>query len=161
MKNLILVSLLSVLIIGGVSCIKSAVTPGCTDKLVSSEAAAIQQYATDHGFSGVVDPASGVYIQVLNPGNGPVPLSTSRVFVKYTGRLASTNGVFEEQTNHLETGWVLGSLIPGWQIGLGTIQKGGKVRLIIPSSLAYGCRGVAAIPGDAILFFEIELVDVQ
>jgi FKBP-type peptidyl-prolyl cis-trans isomerase len=33
--------------------------------------------------------------------------------------------------------------------------------LIVPSALAYGCNGRAIIPGDAVLFFEIELVDVQ
>jgi FKBP-type peptidyl-prolyl cis-trans isomerase len=32
--------------------------------------------------------------------------------------------------------------------------------LIIPSSLAYGCNATGPIPGDAVLYFEIELVDV-
>ncbi|MGB3162737.1 MAG: FKBP-type peptidyl-prolyl cis-trans isomerase [Chitinophagaceae bacterium] len=54
----------------------------------------------------------------------------------------------------------MGGTIPGFQIGLQLIQKGGVIKMIIPSSLAYGCSGQGTIAGNSILFFEVELVDV-
>ena len=55
----------------------------------------------------------------------------------------------------------LGGVIMGWQIGLSLLQKGGVIRLIIPSSLAYGCRDNGSIKANSILYFDVELVDVQ
>jgi len=52
-------------------------------------------------------------------------------------------------------------VISGWQIGIPLIQKGGFIKLIIPSALGYGCRGTGPIPGDAIIYFDIQLLDVQ
>jgi FKBP-type peptidyl-prolyl cis-trans isomerase FkpA len=68
--------------------------------------------------------------------------------------------VFDQQADATKTGWVLGSLIAGWQIGLPLIQKGGEIKLIIPSSLGYGCDN-GALPPNSILYFDIHLVDVQ
>jgi len=51
-------------------------------------------------------------------------------------------------------------LIAGWQIGLPLIHKGGEIKLIVPSSLAYGC-GNGPLPANSILYFDIHLVDVQ
>jgi FKBP-type peptidyl-prolyl cis-trans isomerase FkpA len=67
---------------------------------------------------------------------------------------------FETQTA-APVSFALNGVIPGFQYGLPLIQKGGIIKLIIPSSLAYGCRGFGAVPGNSVLFFEIELTDVQ
>ena len=40
------------------------------------------------------------------------------------------------------------------------IQKGGKIRLLIPSGYAYGSQAQTQIPGNSILDFTIELIDV-
>jgi FKBP-type peptidyl-prolyl cis-trans isomerase FkpA len=161
MKNKLLFSLLFAVIISMFGCIKGGTASGgCTDKLASSEAAAIQAYASANGIAATAH-ASGIYYQVVTPGTGPVASPTSKIFVKYTGRFISNNSIFDEQTNSTLTGWTLGGLIPGWQIGIPLIQEGGTIKLIIPSSLAYGCRGYNTIPGDAVLYFQIELVDVQ
>ena len=56
---------------------------------------------------------------------------------------------------------LLSDMIQGFQIGLPLIQKGGTIKLIIPSSLAYGCNGIGAVPGNSILYFDVELTDVQ
>ena len=160
MKTSILVSALFAIVFGMAGCIKDVNNGGCTDKLVTSEAAAMQTYANANGITATAHP-NGMLFQVMDPGAGPIPLPTSRVFVKYTGKLVSSNAVFDAQTDPSKTGWVLQTLIPGWQEGLVNIKKGGRIKLIVPSSLAYGCRGYASIPGDAVLFFDIELVDVQ
>jgi FKBP-type peptidyl-prolyl cis-trans isomerase FkpA len=160
MKSNLLASLLFVVALSGTGCLKNAGSNGCTDKLVSSEVAAMQTYATNNGMTASTH-SSGIMYQVINPGSGVTPTGTSRVFVKYTGKYISNNNTFDSQADHTQTGWFLNTLIPGWQIGIPLINEGGIIKLIVPSSLAYGCRGFAAIPPDAILYFEIELVDVQ
>jgi FKBP-type peptidyl-prolyl cis-trans isomerase FkpA len=161
MKNKVLSFLLCTVIISMLGCIKGGTASGgCTDKLVTSEAAAIEAYANTNGITASAH-SSGIYYQVINPGTGVTATSTSKIFVKYTGRFITNNNIFDEQNNSTLTGWTLGGLIPGWQIGIPLIKEGGTIKLIIPSSLAYGCRGYNTIPGDAVLYFQIELVDVQ
>jgi FKBP-type peptidyl-prolyl cis-trans isomerase FkpA len=159
MKRNILFSLIISCALISAGCLKSN-NSICTNKLPSSEAAAIQAYATTNGYT-MSAHSSGIYYQVTATGGGVSPLPNSKIFVRYSGRLISNNSVFDSQTDHTQTGWVLNTLIPGWQIGLSLVQEGGSIRLIIPSSLAYGCTGYASIPKDAVLFFEIDLVDVQ
>lgn len=104
--------------------------------------------------------ATNIYYQVLNPGTGATPTDISKVFVAYTGKLLN-GSVFDAQSNAAATGWQLAGLIDGWRIGLPLIKKGGKIRLVIPSALGYGCKGQGPIPSNSILYFEIDLIDVQ
>ena len=60
--------------------------------------------------------------------------------------------------------FVLGAaaVIPGWERGVAGMKEGGTRELTIPSRLAYGAGGSPpAIPPDATLVFEIELMDVR
>jgi FKBP-type peptidyl-prolyl cis-trans isomerase len=159
-NNLLAIIVVFVVALSGTGCLKSDGTGTCTDKLVSSEAPLMQSYAISHSMTVNTHP-SGIMYQVINPGSAVVPTGSSKIFVKYTGRYVSNDNIFDQQNNSAATGWILNTLIPAWQIGLPLIGEGGIVKLIVPSSLAYGCRGFASIPPDAILYFEIELVDVQ
>lgn len=157
MKKIFLIFSLCFSLFSLTGCVKG--TKACTPKTAQSEQAAILAYAAANGISATAHP-SGLYYQVMNPGNGAIPFPTSRVFVTYTGKLTSSGAVFDSQTNSALTGWILNTLIPGWQIGLPLLQKGGTIRLIVPSELAYGCQGAGPIPANAVLYFEITLVDV-
>lgn len=154
MKQLFLV-LTSFLLVGGIACIKDT---GCQTKSIDSERAAIQAYATANSINATAH-SSGVYYEIGSPGAGATPTASSKIFVTYTGKLL--NGTTFDSGTTPAGGWVLSSLIQGWQIGLPLIQKGGSIKLIIPSSLAYGCQDVGTIPGNSILFFDIQLNDVQ
>ena len=55
-----------------------------------------------------------------------------------------------------------GSVIPGWDLGVAGMRVGGQRRLIIPPDLGYGSAGAgSAIPPNATLVFDIELLEVQ
>jgi FKBP-type peptidyl-prolyl cis-trans isomerase FkpA len=158
MKQLLVSLFCGVLIIGSTGCLKSE--KPCTARTISSEDATITAYATANGYA-MTKHSSGVYYQVINAGSsGVFPTGTSKVFVTYTGKLLDGT-VFDSQSNSAATGWVLNTLIQGWQYGLPLIMKGGTIRLIVPSSLAYGCQANGSIPANSILYFDITLVDVQ
>jgi len=130
----------------------------CVPKTVASEQATMQAYAAANNMTTQVHP-SGMLYQIVNAGNGAVATLASRVTVRYTGKLM--NGTVFDSRTTTPAEFMLGQVITGWQLGVPLIQKGGTIRLIVPSSLAYGCTATGPIPGDAVLFFEIELVDVR
>ena len=131
----------------------------CVTKTVASEQARMEQLATSQGMVWIQH-SSGLLYEVMNPGSGMTASSTSKIFVRYTGKLADGT-VFDSLTDSNQSGWILGSMIAGWQISIPLIQEGGRIRVVIPSSLAYGCGFQGTIPSNAILYFDIELVDVQ
>lgn len=53
------------------------------------------------------------------------------------------------------------SVIEGWEQGVLGMKEGGTRRLIIPPSLAYGPNRYSAIPPNATLVFDLELVKVE
>jgi FKBP-type peptidyl-prolyl cis-trans isomerase len=51
----------------------------------------------------------------------------------------------------------LSQLILGWQIAVPKIGKGGRIKVVIPSSLAYGAQANGGIPANSPLYFDIVL----
>jgi FKBP-type peptidyl-prolyl cis-trans isomerase FkpA len=155
MKKIIVSVFVLVLFFPGTGCLKDN---SCTDKSVESEKAAMLSFAAANGIT-PTEHSSGILYEIVSAGSGQTPNLNSTVSVRYTGKKMD-GSVFEAVTGTPVT-FVLGGVIPGWQLGLPLIQEAGLIRLIIPSSLAYGCQGKDAIPGNSILYFEIQLVDVQ
>ncbi|MBU6490547.1 FKBP-type peptidyl-prolyl cis-trans isomerase [Patescibacteria group bacterium] len=98
-------------------------------------------------------------------GTGATAVAGDSVTVNYVGAL--TNGtVFDASANHGTSGFTFtlgaGQVIKGWDEGIVGMKVGGKRKLIIPASLAYGNQAIGnIIPANSTLVFEVELLKVQ
>ena len=100
-------------------------------------------------------------IQCLKEGNGRQVSVNDTVTVYYKGYLLKDGSIFD-QTKDKPATFPLKRLIMGWQIGVPLCKVGGKIKIIIPSNLAYSIRTRGAkIPPNSILVFEIEVVDAK
>jgi FKBP-type peptidyl-prolyl cis-trans isomerase FkpA len=160
-RNFLLSIFLLFIVFSGVHCVKST---SCSPKTVASEAPLIQAYATANGINATAH-ASGLYYEVVDPGTGATPTVNSKIVITYTGTFLDGT-VFDQRTvpNDEATGpnspWPLSDLIEGWRIGIPLIKVGGHIKLIVPSAMAYGCTGYGGIPGNTVLYFDINLVNV-
>lgn len=131
---------------------------GCKPVKPDVEDSQMQSFATTNSFS-VTKHSSGMYYEIVNPGSGPTPNLNSKVYVTYQGKFL--DGTIFDQASTPISGY-LSNFIEGWQVGLPLIQKGGQIRLVIPSSMAYGCTGnPPVISPNTIVYFDIHLIDVQ
>ena len=106
---------------------------------------------------------SGLVIIDLAEGTGPSAHSGMTARVHYTGTLESGKE-FDSSRAREPFAFRMGAgqVIPGWDEGLIGMKVGGKRKLLIPPHLGYGERGSPpAIPPDAKLIFEIELLGVE
>lgn len=106
----------------------------------------------------------GLKIWDIKAGTGKTAIGGMDVSVHYTGWL--TNGKkFDSSVDRDEPfTFQLGSrhVIKGWDEGIVGMKVGGKRRLEIPPDLGYGTRGTGrAIPPNATLIFDVELLDVR
>jgi FKBP-type peptidyl-prolyl cis-trans isomerase FkpA len=106
--------------------------------------------------------ASGVYYRDISIGTGATVSNGQLLSVRYTGWLANgtqfdSNVAGNAFPFHLGGGEV----IDGWDLGIPGMKVGGQRQLIIPSELGYGPTGNGAIPGNAILVFNVQVVSAQ
>ena len=102
----------------------------------------------------------GLKYTILKEGTGPVAASGRRVNVRYVGCLANNGRQFDKGQIKFRLGQ--GEVIKGWDMGVAGMRVRESRRLLIPAQLGYGSRGAPpAIPGNAALAFEVELLDLQ
>jgi FKBP-type peptidyl-prolyl cis-trans isomerase len=103
-------------------------------------------------------------IEDLKVGKGEAAKAGDTIVVNYTGWL--TDGTqFDSSVGKAPLTFPLGTgyVIPGWDQGVAGMKVGGVRKLTIPPDLAYGAAGAGngAIPPNATLVFEIELLKIQ
>ena len=119
----------------------------------------ILAFLASKGITNAVRDVTGVYYVVSQVGSGTEKIDlSSSVTYNYTGRLLNET-VFETNTAGTFVN-TLATSITGWQV-LTKFRKGTKIRLIIPSTRAYG----NSVKSDLIwantpLDFDIEILEV-
>jgi peptidylprolyl isomerase len=106
----------------------------------------------------------GLKIRDNEVGTGKVVRKGQVAVVHYKGTLLSGKKFDSSYDRGEPFSFPLGAgrVIRGWDEGVAGMKVGGKRTLIIPPDLAYGSDGVpGAIPPNATLKFEVELVDVR
>ena len=102
-------------------------------------------------------------------GSGAAAASGSTLVVDYTGWLydptkTDNKGLpFDTSIGRTPFEFTLGigAVIAGWDRGLEGLRVGGLRRLIVPPSLAYGGVRQGAIPANAGLVFDVELIEIK
>jgi len=119
----------------------------------------------------------GLYYVIDKRGKGRKPNPGESVKVNYTVRLIdgtfidSSDGDLSKENDKFSQGRTYGpyefslgrrAVIPGWDIAFALLTKGTKAKLLVPSDLAYGesARSGSGIPPNAVLIFEVELVEI-
>ena len=103
------------------------------------------------------------YIDIINGTGQPAEIG-DRVTVHYTGFLMDSTKFDSSVDRGEPLTFVLGygQVIKGWDEGVSTMMIGGTRKLIIPSHLAYGDRGIGGvIPPNADLVFDVQLLRVE
>jgi FKBP-type peptidyl-prolyl cis-trans isomerase FkpA len=118
----------------------------------------INQYLSDNKATAQQD-TSGLQYIIHSNGGGKKPSIDDCVEVKYTGKFLKTGEIFDKSE---KISFPLNGVIAGWKLGIPMLGKGDSGTFYIPSKLAYGPQGYpGAIPPDAILIFNVTLLDVK
>lgn len=101
--------------------------------------------------------------QIVKEGAGKVAEDGMIAVVHYTGTFLDGRKFDSSLDAGKPFSFVVGAgqVIKGWDIGVRGMKVGEKVKLLIPSEMAYGDRGVGPIPPNTPLAFEVELLDVM
>ncbi|MFI5159163.1 MAG: FKBP-type peptidyl-prolyl cis-trans isomerase [Sphingobacteriales bacterium] len=161
------------------SCRKTSVEPD----IKQYDQSQMENYISAHGLTGMksAGDTTGMYYQIINPGdsviNGtPVPPLDYPDQIRFVFTLRSFDGKFVSSdtiANHFDD--YLGHIAPqhklpaGLQLGIRNFLKyrGGSMRLLIPSHLAYGVSGYGSgsilntnsrIPGNQCLDYYVHLM---
>lgn len=108
---------------------------------------------------------TGLFWMDREVGSGEEARVGSLITVHYTGWLAEEGEVFEDSRelgDPFEVQLGVEPLIPGFEEGVEGMRQGGTRLLLIPPHLAYGATGAeGVIPANAVLAFEVELIEVE
>lgn len=109
--------------------------------------------ADNAGREGVTVTDSGLQYHIITPGSSTRPVPTDRVRVRYRGTLVDG----KEFDSGDDATFSLNGVIRGWTEGLQLIGEGGRIKLFVPTDLAYEDRGPLA---HRALIFDVELLEI-
>lgn len=135
------------------ACNKKENCDAVTIQAPESEITTLRNHLTSYGITTTED-YRGFFYVIINPGGSDKPSVCDDVKVNYVGRFL--NGTVFDQANGASFG--LQKLIVGWQEGIPLIGAGGKIRLYLPPTLAYGSTASGSIPANSNLIFDIDLL---
>jgi len=132
---------------------------------LSDNLAASEEFLAQNSLNNdIVTLESGLQYLVLEsgPGDGVSPTPSDSVLAHYHGTLVD-GSVFDSSVNRDEPAtFGVSQVIAGWTEALQLMKVGDKWRLFIPPNMAYGeASPTPAIPPNAALIFEVELLEIR
>ncbi len=125
------------------------------EQQVGRDATIINKYLAENNITAQQD-TSGLRYVIHTSKGGSKPTVENCVEVSYRGKFLKDGKIFDESE---KLSFPLNGVIPGWQLGIPKLGIGDSATFYIPSGLAYGPAGYpGAIPRDAILIFDVELL---
>lgn len=120
----------------------------------------ILEYAVKNNLD-VKHTPSGLYYVMDKEGSGKSPKKENVVSLHYRGFFLDGAEFDSSHKRNAPTQLQVGQFVPGFAEGITMLKPGGKITLLIPSGLGYGPQGYpGAIPGNAVLKFELELLKI-
>jgi peptidylprolyl isomerase len=99
----------------------------------------------------------------IEEGEGALAQFGDNAYVRYTGFLPD-GSIFDSSYKRGEQVRItvgINQVIKGWDMGLMYMRKGSKIKLLIPSKLAYGKEGYKTIvPPNSDIILDVEMVDL-
>ncbi len=109
---------------------------------------------------GVVVTKSGLQYEVLKSGKGATPTVNDNITAHYEGKLIDGKKFDSSYDRGQPATFPVSGVISGWTEVLQLMKEGDKWRVTIPPYIAYGKQGTGGIPKNAVLVFEMELIQV-
>lgn len=109
---------------------------------------------------GVKVTASGLQYKVVKEGTGVQPKASDKVKVHYKGTLIDGTEFDSSYKRGQPVEFPLNGVIKGWTEGIPLMKTGGTSQFYIPAELAYGPQGRPGIPGNSVLVFDVELLEI-
>ena len=109
----------------------------------------------------VVELPNGLQYKIITQGEGAKPAAQDTVKVHYRGTTVDGKEFDSSYKNNEPAIFPLDRVIAGWTEGLQELNEGTKAMLYIPTEMAYGARGSRTIAPNAVLIFEVELLEVR
>jgi FKBP-type peptidyl-prolyl cis-trans isomerase len=110
---------------------------------------------------GVQTTASGLQYEVVREGGGPRPGQTDTVKAHYRGTLLDGTVIDSSYDRGEPAVSPLPKLAPGLSEGMQLMPVGSKFRLWIPANLAFGAQRPVAVPPNATVVIEVELLEIM
>ena len=109
---------------------------------------------------GVKISKSGLMWEVIKEGTGRTPKPEDILKIKFIASF-SNGEVFDSMAKNNPVEFPVRGLFPGWEEATRQMKVGGKYRFVFPPNLAFGERGSGPIPPNAIIIFDVELLDAK
>jgi FKBP-type peptidyl-prolyl cis-trans isomerase len=125
--------------------------------------AAAQTFLTQNAKQpGVITLADGLQYKIVRSGppGGAKPSPTDEVKVHYEGKLVDGTIFDSSYERGMPASFPLQGLVPAWKEALVMMRPGDEWTLYVPPELGYGAEDKGPIPGNSVMIFRIELIDV-
>ncbi|HTN53142.1 MAG TPA: FKBP-type peptidyl-prolyl cis-trans isomerase [Anaeromyxobacter sp.] len=110
---------------------------------------------------GAIKTESGAIVVSIKDGTGASPAATDKVKVHYVGTLVDGKEFDSSRKRGEPAEFPLNGVIKCWTEALQKMKVGGHAKVVCPAAIAYGEQGrPPVIPGNAVLTFDIELLDI-